>query len=108
MPNAILRVVAGHSPNYIQRDPEAVSAIVDFLAAAASDARPAMTPANRLSVREVEVLRLIASGRSNQQIAEQLVISLNTVLRHVTNILTKTESHNRAEATSYAHRHGLI
>jgi DNA-binding CsgD family transcriptional regulator len=61
-----------------------------------------------LSAREVEVLRLIAQGRTNQQIAEELVISLNTVLHHVTNILGKTGAANRTEATDYAHRHSLI
>jgi DNA-binding NarL/FixJ family response regulator len=61
-----------------------------------------------LSAREVEILRLIAQGRTNQQIAEELVISLNTVLHHVTNILGKTGAANRAEATDYAHRQNLI
>jgi DNA-binding NarL/FixJ family response regulator len=61
-----------------------------------------------LSLREVEILRLIARGLTNHQIAEELVISLNTVLHHVTNILGKTAAANRAEATDYAHRHSLI
>jgi DNA-binding CsgD family transcriptional regulator len=60
-----------------------------------------------LSPREAEVLRLIAEGKSNQQIAAELVISFNTVQRHVSNILTKTSLANRTEAASYAHRHGL-
>jgi DNA-binding CsgD family transcriptional regulator len=63
---------------------------------------------DRLSEREVEVLRLVAAGKSNQQIADELFISLSTALHHVTNILTKTSASNRAEATSYAHRHGLV
>jgi DNA-binding CsgD family transcriptional regulator len=61
-----------------------------------------------LSGREVEILRLVAQGLTNQQIAEALIISLNTVLHHVTNILGKTGTANRAEATDYAHRHSLI
>jgi DNA-binding CsgD family transcriptional regulator len=60
-----------------------------------------------LSLREVEVLRLIALGRSNQDIAAELVISLNTVARHVSNIFTKTGAANRTESASYAFRHGL-
>jgi DNA-binding CsgD family transcriptional regulator len=60
-----------------------------------------------LSPREVEVLRLVAAGKSNQQIADALVISPSTVLHHVTNILTKTGCHNRTEAAAYAHRHSL-
>jgi DNA-binding NarL/FixJ family response regulator len=61
-----------------------------------------------LSEREVEVLRLIASGKSNSQIASELFISLNTVVRHVSNILTKTGLNNRTEAASYAHLRDLI
>jgi DNA-binding CsgD family transcriptional regulator/pimeloyl-ACP methyl ester carboxylesterase len=60
-----------------------------------------------LSAREIEVLRLLAAGRSNQQIADELVISLNTVNRHVSNIYAKTGAANRAEAASYATRRGL-
>jgi two-component system, NarL family, response regulator LiaR len=55
----------------------------------------------------VEVLRLVAAGKSNQQIADELVISLFTVNRHVSNIFAKTGAANRAEAASYATRQGL-
>jgi DNA-binding CsgD family transcriptional regulator len=61
-----------------------------------------------LSEREVELLRLIAMGKSNQQIAEELVISVNTVTNHITNIFNKSGSTNRTEAAAYAHKHGLI
>ena len=61
-----------------------------------------------LSEREVEVLRLIAAGASNRDIAETLVISLNTVARHVNHILAKTNTANRAEAAIYAVHHGLL
>jgi pimeloyl-ACP methyl ester carboxylesterase/DNA-binding CsgD family transcriptional regulator len=61
-----------------------------------------------ISPREVEVLRLVAAGKSNQQIADQLVLSVNTVIRHVSNIYAKTGAANRAEATAYAARQGLI
>jgi DNA-binding CsgD family transcriptional regulator len=60
-----------------------------------------------LTGREVEVLRLIAAGRSNRAIAETLFISPNTVLRHVSNIFAKTGVANRAEAAAYATRKGL-
>jgi ATP/maltotriose-dependent transcriptional regulator MalT len=62
---------------------------------------------DRLTAREVEVLRLIAAGRSNREIGEDLVISLNTVERHVNHIYTKAGLSNRAEAATYAHRHDL-
>jgi predicted ATPase/DNA-binding CsgD family transcriptional regulator len=63
-----------------------------------------------LTVREVEVLRLLAAGRSNQAIAAELVLSLRTVERHISNIYGKlgaTGKVARATATAYAHRHGL-
>ncbi len=61
-----------------------------------------------LSAREIEVLGLMARGKTNGEIAELLVISKNTVDRHVSNILTKTGSANRAEAAVYAARHSLV
>jgi DNA-binding NarL/FixJ family response regulator len=70
--------------------------------------RSAASERARLSRRELEVVRLIAAGKSNREIADELVISMNTVLRHVTHILAKAGAANRAEATSYAARHGLL
>ena len=61
-----------------------------------------------LSQREVEVLRLLAAGRSNREIADALCISLNTVATHVRSILAKTGAANRTEAAAYALRHGLL
>ena len=61
-----------------------------------------------LTPREIEVLKLVALGRSNQEVADELVISLRTVAHHVTSILTKTKSGNRTEAAGYANRHGLL
>ncbi len=69
--------------------------------------QPLSAPAG-LSIRELEVLRLIAKGRTNPQIAVELIISVNTVQRHVSNILAKTGLANRAEAASYATRNGLV
>jgi DNA-binding CsgD family transcriptional regulator len=61
----------------------------------------------RLSAREVEVLRLIAAGCSNREIAERLVLSPNTVERHITNLYAKIDARGKADATAYALRHGL-
>jgi predicted ATPase/DNA-binding CsgD family transcriptional regulator len=60
-----------------------------------------------LTSREIEVLRLLAIGRSNADIGLVLAISLNTVATHVRNILAKTGCANRTEAAGYAMRHGL-
>jgi DNA-binding CsgD family transcriptional regulator len=61
-----------------------------------------------LSEREVEVLRLLATGHSNREIGEALFISPATAARHVANIYTKLDVDSRAEATSFAHREGLV
>lgn len=57
-----------------------------------------------LSQREIEVLRLLATGKSNRDIADVLYISLSTVASHVRHILTKTGCANRTEAAAYALR----
>ena len=77
------------------------------------DRLPSQPPAPQtypggLTHREIEVLRLMALGKSNQQIAEELIISLRTVANHVTNILNKTNTPNRTGAAMYASQHGLV
>ena len=72
-------------------------------------AQPSTAPAypDGLTQREVEVLGLVAAGKSTPDIDEELVISPNSVIRHVSNILAKTGSSNRTEAARYASQHGL-
>ena len=60
-----------------------------------------------LTDREAEVLRLIASGMSNSEIAAQLFVSEATVKTHVNHIFAKTGSRDRAQAIAYAHHHKL-
>ncbi len=69
-------------------------------------ARPAVRPAG-LTPREVEALRLIAEGRTNKEIATELVISVATVERHIFHIYAKIGARGRADAIAYALRHGL-
>jgi NarL family two-component system response regulator LiaR len=71
-----------------------------------ADERPALD--TDLSEREIEVLRLIAEGRSNTEIAERLVISEHTVKRHVSNILSKLHLADRTQAAVYAWREGMV
>jgi DNA-binding CsgD family transcriptional regulator len=73
----------------------------------ARDARSS-TPPDGLSWREVDILRLVAAGRSNREIGEQLFISGHTVANHVRSILRKTGAANRTEAAGYAYRHALV
>lgn len=77
------------------------------LAALAPTAQPAETPPHGLSRRELEVLRLVASGRTNKAIAAELCVSERTVDRHVSNIFSKIDVPSRAAATAFAYRHNL-
>jgi DNA-binding NarL/FixJ family response regulator len=72
--------------------------------------QPAKPPAypNGLTMREVEVLRLIAAGKTDRAIAEELFIGVRTVSFHVSNILNKTDAANRTEAALFANQCGLI
>jgi DNA-binding CsgD family transcriptional regulator len=63
---------------------------------------------HRLSPRELQVLRLVAAGRTNKAIANELVLSEKTIDRHVSNILTKLDVPSRAAATAFAYEHHLI
>jgi DNA-binding CsgD family transcriptional regulator len=78
----------------------ALAAIAQFLEEA--DERP-----DGLTEREQEILALLASGSSNEQIARDLSISTRTVERHISNIYLKIGVHNRAEATAYAFRNRI-
>ena len=71
---------------------------------------PSKAPAypDRLTQREVEVLRLIAVGRSSREVADDLVLSVRTVERHITNIYSKINARGRADATAYAMGHNLL
>jgi len=62
----------------------------------------------RLSTRELEVLQLMADGLSNQQIAERLFVSLNTIKTHTSNLFLKMEVERRTQAIEMAKRLGLI
>jgi len=66
------------------------------------------TTEDELSSREIEVLRLIAAGNSNKQIADQLYIEESTVKSHVTNILSKLSANDRAHAVTIGLKRGII
>ncbi|MFC7360943.1 LuxR family transcriptional regulator [Nocardioides astragali] len=68
---------------------------------------PASAPSG-LTAREIEVLRLVATGRTNPQIAASLVLSEKTVARHLSNIFTKLDVSSRTAAAAYAYEHGLV
>jgi LuxR family maltose regulon positive regulatory protein len=94
-------------------DPGYLAALVRACgpAGAAPPHRPAVAPpgmAEPLTDRELEVLRLLAAGRSNQRIAHDLVVALDTVKKHVTHVLGKLGAANRTEAADRARQLGLI
>jgi DNA-binding NarL/FixJ family response regulator len=61
-----------------------------------------------LTQREVQVLKLVASGMTNREIADKLFISEKTVARHLSNIFTKLDLSSRTAATAYAYDHKLV
>ncbi|NRF95442.1 response regulator transcription factor [Paenibacillus frigoriresistens] len=69
--------------------------------------KPAAEPHEELTDREMEVLRLIAKGKSNQELADDLFIGVKTVKFHVTNVLAKLGVEDRTQAAIYAFKHGL-
>ena len=71
-------------------------------------ARSGDAPASPLSSRETEVLRLVARGGSNKEVAAQLFVSEHTVARHLSNIYTKLGVRSRSAATAFAHDHSLL
>jgi DNA-binding NarL/FixJ family response regulator len=87
----------------------ATKLIQEFAAMSRKEAeRPPQVPAPRLTDREMEVLRLVAKGMNNREIAKELFISENTVKNHVRNILEKLQLHSRMEAVVYAVRERLL
>ena len=85
-----------------------VARVTERLAGIQVQPPPAQAYPGGLTRREVEVLRLVAVGHTDREIAEELFIGVRTVHTHLGNILNKTNSANRTEAASYANRHGLV
>jgi DNA-binding NarL/FixJ family response regulator len=84
------------------------AAVQQRLIDAVVDAAPAdRAPPDELTSREVEVLKLIAAGLSNAEIAAALVVSSATVKTHVNHIFAKTGARDRAQAVRYAYEHGI-
>jgi DNA-binding CsgD family transcriptional regulator len=85
-----------------------LGARADLARAQALSGKGAATPAGGLTPRELEVLRLVATGKTNRAIAADLVLSEKTVARHVSNIFSKLGLSSRAAATAYAYEHDLV
>jgi ATP/maltotriose-dependent transcriptional regulator MalT len=85
-----------------------LGAVPDLARAQSLSRRAAAKPAGGLTGRELEVLRLVATGKTNRSIAADLFLSEKTVARHVSNIFTKLGLSSRAAATAYAYEHDLV
>ena len=102
--NAVRVVAAGEAllaPSVTRR------LIAEFAGRPNAD-RPRPTALNALTPRETDVLRLIARGRSNQEIAEELVVAEQTVKTHIGRILAKLNLRDRAQAVVFAYETGLV
>ncbi len=88
-------------------DPTVQARLVSAAGPTIDDARPSRALPDGLTPREAEILALIASGRTNAQIAQILVVSGSTVKTHINNVFSKTAVNDRAQAVQYAYRHGL-
>jgi pimeloyl-ACP methyl ester carboxylesterase/DNA-binding CsgD family transcriptional regulator len=125
IPDARLRVLEGESTAPYLGDTEAAASAIDEFLGEADErvapweagvaagtergvSRPGYANAGGLTAREVEVLRLLAGGKTNSEIAEELFVSIRTVERHVANIYAKVGTRGRANATAYALTHNLI
>jgi DNA-binding NarL/FixJ family response regulator len=92
-----------------QLDPSVAGKLIGALGRLASaPAAPAPAPNPDLTERELEVLRLVAGGATNREIAERLVVSEGTVKNHISNILSRLGLRDRTEAAIYAYQHRLI
>jgi pimeloyl-ACP methyl ester carboxylesterase/DNA-binding CsgD family transcriptional regulator len=123
LPRGRLVLLDGAQPTLFLEDPESVlSTLLDFFcegieprqAAQSASPSPFMPgaghpapPPSGLSPRELEVLRLLAAGETNSQIARRLGLSVHTIERHVANLYRKVGARGRADATAYALRSGL-
>jgi DNA-binding NarL/FixJ family response regulator len=101
---AITTVSAGDA----QLDPSVQRLLLESLTTASVPAAVPEPPADHgLTARELEVLALVASGRSNAEIADELYVSGATVKTHLNHLLAKTGSRDRAQLVAYAFRHGV-
>ena len=117
LPRGRLVVLEGAQPHlFLEAPEEVVRMLVDFFCEGIepSEAIPREVPAGQpgepasdLSRRELDVIRLLAAGESNGEIARRLGLSTHTIERHVANIYRKIDARGRADATAYALRHGL-
>lgn len=123
--NHVIQALKAGASGYVLKDSQVDAIVSSILAVASGERVMASAVANRvlemltgastpkefydgLTVREVEILRLLATGMANKQIAYRLTISEKTVRNHVSNMYEKLGIYDRAQAVLYAVRKGLV
>lgn len=107
-PQDLVQAVRAAYLGQVQLHPDIARTLMSAVASKEeSPARQSAPPFEELTERELEVLRLIAEGLNNREIADKLVISDKTVKTHVSSILSKLHLGDRTQAAIYALRHGL-
>jgi NarL family two-component system response regulator LiaR len=101
----LVRAIEGASKGQAQLHPEVARKLMEQIASPVKREEP---PGAALTPRELEVLRLIANGMSNKEIARELVLNERTVKGHVSNILSKLGLADRTQAALYAVREGIV
>jgi DNA-binding CsgD family transcriptional regulator/pimeloyl-ACP methyl ester carboxylesterase len=108
IPDARLVFIEGTAYSWALEHPDAVLQAIDDSVCWSRPPEPPRRASSPLSPREIEILRLLAQGRSSREIGNQLVLTVRTVERHISNIYRKIDAHNRAQATAYALEFRLV
>jgi NarL family two-component system response regulator LiaR len=104
-PDDVVKAIRSAAAGEVHLDPRVARRLMEELS---PHKHREASPQEQLSEREVEVLKLVAKGHSNQMIAEQLIISPKTAKTHVSNILSKLGLASRTQAAVYALKVGLV
>ncbi|MGZ4412397.1 MAG: LuxR C-terminal-related transcriptional regulator, partial [Gaiellaceae bacterium] len=104
----LLRGIDAASVGESMISPTIAGKVLQHVRSSTSERGVAQNVRAELSDREIEVLKLIASGKDNAEIARELVISPKTVKNHISNILMKLQISNRVQAAVYAARSGIV
>ncbi len=104
-PGELLRAIRDVAKGAVYMQPDIARQLFHGLS---QSTEPLVQPLEQLSSREVEILKLVSQGMTNDEIGEQLSISSRTVGVHVTHILEKLDLNNRTQAALFALRNGLV
>lgn len=107
-PAELVAAVHGVARGEASISPALARKIINNLALGVQAVAGDMLPANKLTARESEVLRMVAKGLTNREIAQELFISENTVKNHLRNIMNKLHCRNRAQAIAFGLRAGIV